>query len=77
MKMGKILQFPIGGKKVDNPFARRHALEKRFGELENRCEAMKQDIDYIAQCMTEDTTEMSNILKELAEISGYKEELDI
>jgi uncharacterized coiled-coil protein SlyX len=77
MKMGKVLNFPIGGKKVKNPFARRHALEKRFGELENRCEAMKQDIDYIAQCMTEDTTEMSNILKELAEISGYKEELDI
>ena len=75
--MGKVLNFPIGGKKVKNPFARRHALEKRFGELENRCEAMKQDIDYIAQCMTEDTTEMSNILKELAEISGYKEELDI
>ena len=75
--MGKILHFPIGGKKVENPLARKYALEKRFGELENRCEAMRQDIEYIAQCMAEDTQEMSAILKELAELGGYKEDLDI
>ena len=75
--MGKILHFPIGGKKVENPLARKYDLEKRFGELENRCEAMRNDMDYIAQCMTEDTQEMSAILKELAELGGYKEDLDI
>ena len=71
--MGKILQFPHQGKKVKNPFARKAALEKRFGELEERCEAMKQDMEYIAQCMNEDTQEMSAILKELAELGGYSD----
>ena len=72
--MGKILQFPSKGTKVArNPLARTRALEKRFGELENRCAAMKEDMEYIAQCMTDDTDEMSGILKELAELGGYLE----
>ena len=71
--MGKILQFPSSGKRVENPLARKIALEKRFADLENRCLAMKEDLEYLAQCMTEDTEEMGGILKELAELGGYSE----
>lgn len=71
--MGKILQFPSDGIKVDNPLARKHALEKRFGELEERSNDMKQDMDYLAQCLSEDVQEMSEILKELAELGGYSD----
>lgn len=71
--MGKVLQFPVKGKIVKNPLARTRALEKRFGELENRCLSLKEDMEYMAQCMNEDTEEMGNILRELAELGGYLE----
>ena len=73
--MGVVLQFPklVDGVPLDTSKTRIKALERRLGELENRITHYQEDMDYIHQCMTEDSHEMGHIIGELAQIHGFDE----
>jgi hypothetical protein len=40
-------------------------------ELEQRTEVYREDIEYIGECLLADTDEMSQILGELASLTGF------
>jgi|TARA_R100000030_G_C3242206_1_gene120900 uncharacterized coiled-coil protein SlyX len=73
--MGEVIQFPklIDGVPVDTSKQRIKALEQRLGELERRISHYQEDMDYIHQCMVEDSHEMGQVIGELAHIHGFDE----
>jgi len=72
----KIIQFPTTyrGVRVDNSAVRVSALEKRLGIIEQRLANYGEDMDYLQACMEEDAHELSEVLNELAYISGFDQD---
>ena len=76
--MGKLLKFPDSyykGQFIDRSAIRITALEKRLGTIEQRISNYQDDMNFINSCMEEDEHEMSELLKELAQIKGFAEEI--
>lgn len=75
--MGKVLEFPTRyqGEGLDRSKVRVKSLNDRLAVIEQRIANYQDDMNFLSSCMQEDDHELSEILKELAQIQGFEEEL--
>ena len=73
--MGEVIQFPNIRKVVEAD--KRDRMEHRLSELETENSWIKADIQEMGHCLERNIKEMQQILRELAVMQGFEEELDL
>ena len=73
--MGEVIQFPnirkvVQADKIDR-------MEHRLTELENENAWIKDDIQEMGNCLERNIKEMQQILRDLAVMQGFEEQLDL